>query len=247
MNRKLRALNGHYLVCGYGRVGKSVAERFAEKNASFVVVERDPQRAAVAEDEGCLVVAGDATEDEILEEAGVRRARGLVAALGSDADNVFVTLSAKGLNPGLLVVARASSDEAAAKLRRAGAEHVISPYTIGGRKMATLLLHPLVSDYLDVVTGGGQVEFRLQEFALNDTCQVKGRSIGELKIRSRTGATILAVRHKSGTFDTNPSPDLVLQEGDMIIAIGTPEEMARLEELFSCGVGPVESDVFMVE
>ena len=240
MERKLRELKDHYLVCGYGRVGRSVVERFAGSGAPYVVIEQSPERSQVAEADGCLVVTGDASDDEVLRRAGIERARGLVSTLGSDADNVFVTLTARGLNPGLLIVARANAEETTAKLRRAGADHVVSPYTIGGRKMATLLLHPLVSDYLDVVTGSGEVQLRLQEFALNRTCEAVGRSIRELEIRSSTGASILAVRHASGAFETNPSPDLVLSESDMIIAVGAPEDMERLEELLGREAGGEE-------
>lgn len=247
VRKQLHEMKGHYVVCGYGRVGRSVVDEFESKGADFVVVELDPETAVRAQEGNHLVVHGDANDDDVLREAGIERARGLVAALGSDADNVFVTLTARGLCPQLIIAARANSDETAAKLRRAGADHVISPYAIGGRKMATLLMQPLVSDYLDVVTGSGQVEFRLEEFALNDTCEVIGRSIQDLQIRSRTGASILAVRHGTGRFDTNPSPDLVLDGNDVVIAIGTPEEMARLEELFACHVRPVRSESFVVE
>ena len=167
---------------------------------------------------------------------GIDRARGLVAVLDSDASNTFVILSARVLNPKLVLVARANSDAAASKLRRAGADQVISPYSISGRKMAHLLLRPLVSDYLDVMTGEGEIEFRLEEFVLNGTCEVVGRSIQDLDIRRRTGASILAVRRGTGGFDTNPSADLVLDETDTLIAIGTREDMARLEELFACSL-----------
>lgn len=144
-------------------------------------------------------------------------------------------------------VARANADETARKLEKVGADHVISPYSIGGKKVATLMLKPLVSDYLEVVTGGGELEFRLEEFALNDTCEIVGRSIGELQVRRRTGATILAVRHRStGVFDTNPLPDLVLDDGDVLIAIGTPVDIANLEELFACRVPALNRDRYEI-
>jgi voltage-gated potassium channel len=163
-----------------------------------------------------------------------------VAAVDSDADNTFVILSARVLRPDLLIVGRANSEESLRKVKKAGADHVISPYSIGGKKMATLMLKPLVSDYLDVAGGGGEIEFRLEEFALNHTCEIVGKSIAELDIRRRTGATILAVRHgDSGLFDTNPSPELTLDDGDVVIAIGTPVDIANLEELFACHIPPM--------
>jgi voltage-gated potassium channel len=194
-----------------------------------------------------LVIEGDATDDECLRQAGLEYARGLVAAIGTDADNVFLALTARVMNPKVLIVARANTEESINKLKRAGADHVVTPHGIGGRKMATLLLNPLVSDYLDVVTGNGEVSFRLEEFALNETCAAQGRSIKELDIRSRTGATILAVRRGvTGSFDTNPSPDTVLAKDDVLIAIGTRDEVASLEEIFGCRLSPRERTAFDV-
>jgi voltage-gated potassium channel len=247
LRKRIEGLQGHYIICGYGRVGQSVAKEFTANKASFVVVDINPEVVVQVEADGLLAVTGNASEDEVLEQAGIRRARGLVAAVGSDADNVYVTLTGRVLNPRLLIVSRASTDETVNKLRRAGADQVISPYAIGGKKMATLLLTPLVADYLDVVTGGGEIEFRLEEFALNDTCAVVGRSIRELEVRRKTGATILAVRRGvSGAFDTNPDPQIVLDENDVLIAIGTPGEIAKLEELFACRVPAVTRDSFDV-
>jgi voltage-gated potassium channel len=238
VKRQVDKLEGHFIICGYGRVGEAVARQFAAHAAKFVVIDHDPDSVARAEAEGFLTVRGDATADEILELAGVRRAKGLVAAVGSDAGNIYVTLSARVLNPALLIVARAGTDDTASKLERAGADHVVSPYGIGGKRMATLMLKPLVSDYLEIVTGGGELEFRVEEFALQKDSPAVGQSIEDLAVRRKTGATILAVRRAdTGLFDTNPSPDTRLHPGDMIIAIGTPVEIARLEELLRSGEG----------
>lgn len=235
MTRLMHNLESHFIVCGFGRVGQAVAQELAAQDTAFVVVDQDPAAAERAGEKGYLVVTGDASDDEVLREAGIERAAGLVSTLGTDAGNVFVTLTARVVNPRLLIVARASTEETENKLARAGADHVISPYFIGGRKMATLLMKPLVSNYLDVVTGGGELEFRLEEFDLDGSCLVLGRSIQELQVRKQTGSSILAVRRrKTGRFDTNPSPELVLEQGDAIIAIGTAEEIARLERLLGC-------------
>jgi voltage-gated potassium channel len=232
VKRQVDKLAGHYVICGYGRVGESVARHFAAHGAKFVIVDNDPGSLGRAEADGFLVVQGDATADEVLDAAGIARAKGLVAAVGSDAGNIFVTLSARVLNPELLIVARASSEDTLSKLERAGADHVVSPYGIGGKRMATLMLKPLVSDYLEVVTGGGELQFRVEELELNAQCCVVGQSIQDLEVRKRTGATILAVRHaRTGVFDTNPSPESHLAPGDTIVAIGTPAEITRLEEL----------------
>ncbi|MCE5253822.1 MAG: potassium channel protein [Actinomycetia bacterium] len=232
VKRQVEALEGHYIICGYGRVGEAVARQLAAHKAKFVVIDNDPDSLLQAENDGCLSVRGDASSDEVLEAAGVRKAKGLISAVGSDAGNIFVVLSARVLNPGLMIVARAGSDDAVSKLQRAGADQVVSPYGIGGKRMATLMLKPLVSDYLEVVTGGGELAFVVEEFELQGDCCMIGHSIGALEVRRRTGATILAVRRAAtGAFDTNPVPDTVLNPGDRIIAIGTPGEIAGLEQM----------------
>jgi voltage-gated potassium channel len=234
VRRQVDKLDRHFIVCGYGRVGEAVARHFAAHRAPFVVVDIDPESVRRAEAVGFPAVAGDATADDVLEVAGVGRAKGLVAALGSDAGNIFLTLSARVLNPRLLIVARAGSDDIVNKLERAGADNVVTPYGLGGKRMATLMLKPLVSDYLEVVTGEGQLEFRMEEMELSGECCAIGPSIGDLDVRKRTGATILAVRRgATGVFDTNPSPDSHLNSGDRIIAIGTPKQITKLEELIA--------------
>ncbi len=245
MRRRVAELRGHYIICGFGRVGEAVAWEFRAQGASFVVVDNNEETIARVQELGFLGVEGNASDDETLKEAGIDRARGLVAAVDSDAENIFVVLSARVLNPGLSIVARATADESVSKLRRAGANEVLSPYSIGGKKMATLMMRPLVSDYLEVVTGGGEIEFRLEELSLNETCEVVGRSIKELDIRNRTGATVLAIRRgRTGVFDTNPDPDVVLEARDVLIAIATPQDIGRLEELFACRLPARVADMY---
>jgi voltage-gated potassium channel len=234
VRRQVDKLEGHFIVCGYGRVGEAVARHFAAHGAPFVIVDSETESVARAETDGFLAVAGDATADEVLQSVGIDRAKGLVAALGSDAGNIFLTLSARVLNPKLLIVARAGSDDIVSKLERAGADSVVTPYGLGGKRMATLMLKPLVSDYLEVVTGGGELEFRVEELELTGECCAIGRSIGDLEVRTRTGATILAVRRAAtGVFQTNPAPESLLNTGDRIIAIGTPGQITKLEKLLA--------------
>ena len=233
VRRQVDKLDAHFIICGYGRVGEAVARQFAAHGAPFVVVDNDQGSIARAEADGFLAVQGDATADEVLQAAGIARAKGLVAALGSDAGNIFLTLSARVLNPKLLIVARAGSDDTVSKLRRAGADNVVTPYGLGGKRMATLMLKPLVSDYLEVVTGGGELEFRVEELELIGECCVIGRSIGDLEVRSehRSDHPGRAARVQRRVFDTNPAPESHLNTGDRIIAIGTPDQIAKLEEL----------------
>jgi voltage-gated potassium channel len=238
VKKQVEKLEGHYIICGYGRVGDAVARQFAASRVDFIVIDNDQESISRAESDGWLTLRGDAATDEVLEEAGIKRAKGLVSAVGSDAGNIFVVLSARVLNPGLLIVARASSEDTVSKLERAGANQVVSPYGIGGKRMAALMLKPLVSDYLEVVTGGGELAFLVEEFQLAGDCCAIGQSIEALAVRKQTGATILAVRREStGSLDTNPPPEAILYPGDKIIAIGTQEEIAKLEQLIGAPAG----------
>src|SRR3712207_3902453 len=184
MQAAIGRLRDHYIVCGYGRVCRQVAAEFARDGVPFVVIDQDPEVAEECTAEGYLVLLGDASDDGRLEEAGIRRARGLVAAVDSDADNVFVVLSARKLNPSLNIVARASSDESAAKLEMAGADRTLSPYAVGGRGLASLATQPLIVDFLDIVTRGEKgIEFRLEEFGVPEDSLLADSTIGELRDR----------------------------------------------------------------
>ncbi|HEX2742768.1 MAG TPA: potassium channel protein [Rubrobacter sp.] len=232
MKSAIGMLNGHYILCGYGRVGRQVAREFAADEVPFVIVDQDPEVLDECLAEGYLALLGDASDDAVLEEAGVARAGGLIAAVDSDADNVFVVLSARKLNPRLHIVARASSDESASKLEIAGADRTLSPYAVGGRRLASLATQPLVVDFLDVVTRGEKgIEFRLEEFSVPEASTIAERTIGELKIGERTGAIVLAIRTAEGNFDTTPSADDRLRAGDTLIVLGSRGQIGRLERL----------------
>src|SRR5215203_4652146 len=221
MEAAIRKLNGHYILCGYGRVGRQVAAEFALDDVPFVVIEQEPETVEECVEKGYLVLLGEASDDDVLEEAGLRRARGLVAAVDSDAENVFVVLSARKLNPELHIVARASSDESAAKLQIAGADRTLSPYAVGGRRLAALATQPLVVDFLDIVTRGEEgIEFRLEELMVPEKSP-----IGDLRIGERTGAIILATRNQEGKFDTTPSATDRISAGDTLIVLGTREQI----------------------
>lgn len=238
MKKKISELSGHYIICGYGRVGEQVAREFGKAGTSFVVVDSNPESIARCKEQSLLHVEGDAADDEVLRHVGVTRAKGLVACVDSDADNVFVTLSARVVAPDLHIVARANSDESRGKLMKAGADKVVSPYAIGGKEMAAMMLRPMISDYLDVMTGGGELELRVEQFSMPVDSPAIGSSIKSLQIRKQTGAAILAVRKPGGHFETNPDPDTPLEKNDVLITVGTPQEIKSLEELFSA---PVES------
>src|SRR5205814_827867 len=178
-------------------------------------------------------VHGTGTEDENLADAGLARAKGLVVASDDDADNLYITLSARATRPDLLIVARASDEEAAKKLRLAGADRIVEPYLAAGRVMANLVLKPQVTAFVDVMTGGSGDDFRFEEIEVLRSCGHAGETIGDLKVHTRTGAYIVALRKLDGSFDTTPGPDAVLQEGDVVVAVGTSEELRAVEHIFA--------------
>jgi len=240
MRTEIRKLSGHYVLCGFGRVGRQVAREFVRDEVPFVLIDQDPQKVEECLERGYPAITGEASDDDILEEAGIRYARGLVAAVDSDADNVFVVLSARKINPGLHIVARASSDESAAKLEIAGADRTLSPYAVGGRRLASLATQPLVVDFLDIVTRGEHgIEFRLEEFGVPKESPLANHTIAEIQIGEKTGAMVLAIRTYEGKFDTTPSAQDRIQPNDTLIVLGTREQITRLEALMR-GEEPVD-------
>ena len=231
--RTIDRLGDHYIICGYGRVGRRIAAEFREEGVPFVVLDFSEDAIDAAREANDLFVEGTGTEDEDLGAAGLATARGLVASSDSDADNLYITLSARNARPDLLIVARASDEDAAKKLRLAGANRVVQPYSTAGKEMAKLVLRPQVAAFLDMVSTSGGPELLFEEIEVSATCREAGKTIRELKIRNATGAMIVALRKHDGTFDTTPSPDAALEVGDVMIAAGTPEELRRLEELFA--------------
>ncbi len=236
----IRRLEGHYILCGYGRVGRQVAREFVADDVPFVIVEQDPEVLEECMAEGYLALLGEAADDDVLEEAGILGAGGLIAAVDSDADNVFVVLSARKINPSLHIVARASSDESAAKLETAGADRTLSPYAVGGRRLASLATQPLVVDFLDIVTRGEHgIEFRLEEFGVPKESPLANHTIAEIQIGEKTGAMVLAIRTYEGKFDTTPSAQDRIQPNDTLIVLGTREQITRLEALMR-GEEPID-------
>jgi voltage-gated potassium channel len=231
--RAIEHLREHYIICGYGRVGRRVAAEFREAGEKYVVLDFSKDAIDAAQEAGDLFIEGSGTEDEDLREAGLERARGLVASSDSDSDNLYITLSARSARPDLLIVARASDQDAAKKLQLAGADRVVQPYSTAGKEMAKLVLRPQVAAFLDIVSTSGGPELLFEEIEVKDSCREAGKSIRDLRIRQQTGAMVVALRKRDGTFDTTPEPDAVLDVGDVMIAAGTPEELRSLEELFA--------------
>jgi len=228
MTSAIDALSGHHIIAGLGRVGSVVAETLADEARPFVVIETNGEAADIARTRGWLFVQGDATQEAVLVAAGVKRASSLITTLDNDGANMFVTVTAKTLNPSLFVVSRSEDEAAESVLLKAGVDRVITPNVIGGRRMANLVTHPFVADYLDLVTHGHDVQFRLQDFELPATSPLANRSIREGMVRDRYGVYVLAVRDPDGSVDTNPSMDKKLLPGSVLVMLGTPQQLESL-------------------
>jgi len=231
--RMLETISEHFIICGYGRVGQRVGKEFRASDVPYVVLDFSEKALDAARENDDLYVQGDGTEDEDLVKAGIDRARGLVAASDSDADNLYITLSARSGRPELTIVARASDEDAEKKLKLAGADRVVTPFSTAGRAMANLVLKPQVAAFLDVVTTAQGDDFVLEEIEVRSSCSRAGRTIRELRVRDETGAMIVALRKGDGTFDATPSPDALIDVGDVLIGVGTPEEIRSLEDFFA--------------
>jgi voltage-gated potassium channel len=227
--RTIQHLHDHFIICGYGRVGQRVGEEFRAAKVAYF----HEDAVAAAQEDAALLVEGDATHDENLRKAGLERAQGLVAASDSDADNLYVVLSARSARPNLTIVARASGADAERKLVLAGADRVVLPYTTAGRVMANLVLQPQVTAFLDVVTTATGPDLQLAEIEVRETSTAAGRTIRDLRIRHETGALVVSLRKADGSFDTTPEPDTPIEVGDVLIGVGSPDEIQALEDLFA--------------
>lgn len=230
MQRTIEGLHDHIVICGWGRVGRTIAADLAEAGRPVVVVDTSAERLATSPHAS---IVGDATEDAVLREAGIDRAVALVAAVDSDAANLFVTINARAMNPGLFIVSRVRSESNEEKLRRVGADRVVNPQSIGGARMAAFVLQPNVAEFVDVVMHERNLEFRLEEVRVPAGSTLDGVSLRDAHLRDRTGAMVLAVRDDAGAFTTNPVPETPLRAGQVLIAIGTPTQLCALEELIT--------------
>lgn len=233
MDKRIKELSGHYVIAGFGRVGHQVAEDLDAAGLPYVVIDTKPETVTELEPKGVPHLVGDPTLDEVLEEAGIRRAKGLVACSDSDVSNVYVTLSARALNAGLYIVARASQRETEKKLKMAGADRVVSPYFISGRRMAAMVTRPVTSDFLDTVSHGGELEFRLHELRVPAGSPLVDRTIAQSRIRTRCGAVVLAIHRGETSFELQPQATSIIREGDTLVVIGTPGQIEALVKLMA--------------
>lgn len=235
MQRQIDTLQRHVIVAGLGRVGRQAAQELQEAGTPFVVVDPGVAAARVAEERGYLLVPGDATEDDVLERAGVRRARGLIVTTSNDATNMYIVLSARVLNPSLTIVSRAIDEASVTKLIRAGANRAISPYAIGGHRLAHLILSPAVVDFFETALRRGTETLNIEDLALQAGGPAVGRTLDELDVRRATGAAVLAIL-RDGSPVVNPPGDFRLAAGDHLLALGTSDQLQHLEKLLAAGL-----------
>jgi len=232
--RMIDSLHDHFIVCGYGRIGQVIVEELTHQGIPFVVVERDPAVVHEVLQTGTLAVSADSSNENVLRRLHIERARGLIAAVGTDAENVYTVLTARLLRPDLYIVSRAESDDAVSKLKQAGANRVISPYRIGGQHIAQTALRPAVVDFVQLATSSASLDLAMEQLAVDRESRLAGRTLAEAGIRQRFGVIVVAVQ-RAGTTDFNPSPDRRLEPGDHLLVMGPPERV----KAFSSEARPV--------
>ena len=226
--KELDKLENHHIICGYGRIGSTVAGEYARESMPHVIIESDESIASHLDQEGKLVILGDATLDETLIEAQVEKARSLVCALPTDAENVFVTLTARALNPNLFILSRAARESSIGKMEAAGANRVVSPYIMGGMRIAQSVLRPKLAGFIDEVIGHATTDLDFDEVTVPEGSNLVGMALRESEISQETGVYLLSIRHSSGEMRFNPGADFQIQAGDHLYALGTPEEVESL-------------------
>lgn len=230
LEKKMKALSDHYVICGYGRMGKIIAKELKNEKVKFVAIEKIP---TVHEKEEAFVVTGDATQDEILKEVGIERAKGLITVLPTDAENLYVVLSAKGLNPTLFIVARAGEEGSEQKLLRAGADRVISPYHIGGLRIAHTVLKPAVVDFIELATKSGNIDLQLEEIAIPELSDYSGLSLDQCGFGKELGVIIVGIKKPNGDMKFNPTYLTLVEPGDTLIALGEVSKLKVLEGMIT--------------
>ncbi len=232
LENKIKSLRNHIIICGYGRIGEVVCQEILEHgNKNVVIIENEPKVLTKLEEAGFLYIPGDATEDNCMVRAGIKRARGLVTVLNSDANNVYITLTARNLNPDIFIVARSSSPISERKLLQAGANKVISPHYLGGKRMAQILLRPTVAEFIDFALHDPNISLSLGEIPVKKSSVLDGVTLLESGIRQRLDLIIVAIKKASGEMLFNPKSETIIEAGDTLIALGNKENLNRLEQL----------------
>ena len=231
MQKGLKELEDHYIVCGFGRVGRRIAQELCARKVPFVVIDNDPAKTEQSEKDCFLFVQGDATNDQTLLDAGIERAKGLITALVNEADNVFIVLSARQLNPKLFITARVESDEAEKKLLRAGADKVVSPHKIGGIRMALTAIRPNLVDFMSVVTFDQDTDLTIEEIQIKPNSPLIQSTLRDCAIRKEFGIMVVGIKKIGKDMFLNPSPETKIEAGDILIVIGEKEKLDKLETM----------------
>lgn len=231
MDKKIARLHDHFIICGFGRIGQVICEILSDAGRPFVVIERDEEELRELDNLGYISVAGEASEDDVLLTAGIERASGLIAVVSTDADNLYITLTSRGLNPSLFILARSSGSQGTrTKLLRAGASKVISPYYIGARRMAQLLLRPTVTDFIDLAMYAGELGLRLEEIPVQESASFADKNLMDSGIRKRYDVIVVAIKRDGGEMLFNPKPDTMILPGDIMIVLGQADQITALEK-----------------
>jgi voltage-gated potassium channel len=230
LEKTIKGMKNHYIICGYGRMGRIISKELKNTGISFVVIEKTPHETAVVEKD-IVFMEGDATKDKTLLDAGIERAAGLISVLPTDAENLYVVLSTRGLNPKLNIVARAGEEGSEQKLIRAGADRVVSPYHIGGLRIAHMVLKPAVVDFIEFATKSGNIDLQMEEIYVSGGSKVAGSTLNECGIGRELGVIIVAIKDKSGGMKFNPPFNATMAAGDTLIALGETSRLKQLEEM----------------
>ena len=230
LTRMLQDLKDHFIVCGFGRIGSIIASELKQQEVPFIVIERDPERVRWATEAGWLAVEADASREDVLSRAGIGRARGLIAAVGTDAENVYAVLTARGMRQDLFIIARVESEDAEHKLKRAGADRVISPYQIGATHIVQTALRPAVVDFVTFATSTEHLELSMEQVHVPEQSPLAGTSLVDAGIRQKYGVIIVAIKRAGGTMEFNPAPESVIRAGDELVVLGRLSSVKALEE-----------------
>ncbi len=227
--RMLDTIKDHFIICGYGRIGSIVARQFRQQRIPYVVIERSPERLQTAIEDGALGVEADASREDVLKRVGIERARGLIAAVGTDAENVYAVLSARVMRPDLFIIGRAETEDATQKLKRAGADRVISPYQIGGVQIAQTALRPAVVDFMDLATSSDNLDLAMEQITIDGQSPLANRSIVEANLRQRYGVIVIGIQREDSRMEFNPEPDTAIRPGDKLVVLGRPDSLKQLD------------------
>src|SRR5450631_663962 len=231
VEKKINALSGHYIICGFGRIGSLICKEFKENDLPFVIVEKDIKTTEKLDEDGYLYLKGDATLDETLLKAGIKRAKGLISVVTSDTENVYIVLTARGLNPDLFILARSGEEGSDIKLKRAGANKVVSPYIIGGSRMAQSILRPNVVDFIEIATGSEHLDLQMEEITIPPHSAFSGETLVSSGFRKEIGVIIVGIKKAHGKMVFNPHSHSRIEGGDTLIVLGEPGSIAKLEDL----------------